>query len=305
MQSCPLCQSKSCRTINSVMGNDSLKHSILLCNNCGHFFTGISKMGDPNLLYDEGDYEIRHTQKSIFFKIQYWEYRKVLNGLLGAGYKSASKFLDFGCGKGVFLHIAQKQGFNNLHGVETSAPRANYAIKNYGVDVSKEFYSNGILMYGEFDVITLFHVLEHLPQPISLLKELFLMNLKKNGMVVIEVPNYSSFQSKLSGNKWLHLDVPRHISHFTKEKLETCIEELDLIIVKKQTFSLHLGIIGMAQAILNLFGYKGFLIRDLKEGKRFIKLIILVLLPIALILEGISSIFNRGGIIRVYAKPKG
>jgi hypothetical protein len=54
-----------------------------------------------------------------------------------------------------------------------------------------------------------------------------------------------------------------------------------------------------------LFGYKGFLIRDLKEGKRFIKLIILVLLPIALILEGISSIFNRGGIIRVYAKPKG
>ncbi|MBX2931653.1 MAG: class I SAM-dependent methyltransferase [Chitinophagaceae bacterium] len=302
MSSCTLCSNNSFTTIGVVNGNDFKQYNLAKCSKCNHYFTDISSLTDTNILYDEGDYKIRDTQKSLFFKIQDAEYKKVLKEIQTLGFSNTSKLLDFGCGKGVFLHIAANNNFKNSIGIETSLPRANYAKEVYGLKVISEFYNGGNIDEDSFDVITMFHVLEHLPNPQTLLQELIQNNLKKGGILVLEVPNYGSWQSKIAGNKWLHLDIPRHLSHFTIEKIYTCVEKVELQIVKQQTFSLHLGIIGMAQSLLNIFGYKGFLIRELKEKKRNIQIATLAILPFAFLLELVASAFGKGGIIRVYAK---
>ena len=70
-------------------------------------------------------------------------------------------------------------------------------------------------------------------------------------------------------------------------------------------FSIHMGIIGMTQSIWNIFGYKGFLISDLKSKKSFSLILkLLCTLPFAFLLETIACLFNKGGIIRLFAQKK-
>ena len=150
-------------------------------------------------------------------------------------------------------------------------------------------------------MLTLFHVLEHLPQPEPLLKELIKHNLKKDALIVIEVPNFKSLQSSIAKDKWMHLDVPRHLSHFTSERLDRFCHEIGLSQIKKSFFSLHLGVLGMTDSLLKRFGYKKNIIYELKNKKRFSLIAcILLLLPIAILLEYISSLVGKGGIIRKY-----
>jgi 2-polyprenyl-3-methyl-5-hydroxy-6-metoxy-1,4-benzoquinol methylase len=304
MASCILCNSSSYRIISKVKGNDFLMHQLVKCNSCGHIFTDISTSTNLNHLYDDGDYLIRDTQKTWFFKIQDVQYRKVLSKVSSLGYSSNSKLLDFGCGKGVFLYIAAKHQYKNAIGVETSLPRANYAKEAFNLHVETGFYSKGRIAGGNFDIVSIFHVMEHLPNPIELLSQLLKDNLKQGGLLILEVPNYDSWQAKISGIKWLHLDIPRHLSHFTKTQALTYFTNSGMKVLKNETFSLHLGIIGMVQSVLNLFGYKGFLIRDLKENKRNIKIVTLLVLPIAFILEVSASLFGKGGVIRIYVEYK-
>ncbi|WP_411275574.1 methyltransferase domain-containing protein, partial [Daejeonella sp.] len=143
--------------------------------------------------------------------------------------------------------------------------------------------------------------------PAELLNSLVMSNLKPGGLLVAEVPNFGSWQSKWAGNRWLHLDVPRHLSHFTEESLEKIIDKAGCRVIKKEYYSIHLGLVGMVQSIFTWFGYKGFLIADLKENKNWIlPFKVLITLPFAILLESLAVIFKKGGIIRFYAvyEPK-
>ena len=112
-----------------------------------------------------------------------------------------------------------------------------------------------------------------------------------------------SLQSKIAGKRWIHLDPPLHISHFTKSSLLKLLGDLNLKPLKYEYFSIHLGILGMVQSILCLIGYNRKIISDLKfrRTKRLIISILLVL-PLAIFLELLAVIFNKGGVVRVYCK---
>ena len=279
--------------------NDSI--TIRKCIQCKNFYTFFTQNINLDNYYDQGDYSIRNTHKTLFYYIQKLEYNQVLSLIKRSLNKDQNSLLDFGSGKGLFLHFAQNLGFN-VKGIETSLPRAGFASQFYGLDINTSFYADGMVFNQHFDCITCFHVLEHIPHPGNLIKMLLKDNLKQNGLFVIEVPNFNSWQSKWSGKYWLHLDIPRHLTHFTPEQLDLLITASDCSVYKKQYFSWHLGIIGMAQYIFNLFGYKGFLIGDLKEKKNLALLLLLpFILPVACIFEILASSCRRGGIIRVYA----
>ncbi len=252
-----------------------------------------------NELYDQNDYEVRDTRNSLFFTIQKREYNSVIKKIKTLCGLDRPNLLDFGSGKGLFLHFAQlKRCF--VKGVESSKPRADYAREYFGLDITDSSCS-GQIFDKKFDVITLFHVLEHLPNPAELLNNLIQSNLKNGGLLVIEVPNFASWQSKWAGKNWLHLDVPRHVNHFTDESLQTLVQKNNGVIVSKEYFSFHLGIIGMVQSIFSWFGYKGFLIAELKGKKDWLLLLkILTVLPFALLLEILAALFKKGGIIRYY-----
>ncbi|WP_316832408.1 class I SAM-dependent methyltransferase [Pedobacter aquatilis] len=281
---------------NSTDGEYQIKQ----CHNCGHAFTWFDHEIDIQSYYDDKDYAVQDTKKTIFYKIQELEYNQVLNKI--KKYKPIpSTILDFGSGKGLFLQFAKQQGFS-VKGVESSVPRANYARTQFGLDINTDYYKSGSVFNTKFDTLTMFHVLEHIHLSENFLGNLISDNLKDGGLLIIEVPNFDSWQSKWAGNKWLHLDVPRHISHFTPPILKTLIEGYDCTIKSSSYFSLHLGIIGMVQTIFTWFGYKGFLIADLKRKKTIpLMLGLLFALPLAIFLELIAAAFNKGGIIRYYA----
>jgi SAM-dependent methyltransferase len=254
-----------------------------------------------NEFYDGKDYSVRDTRNSIFFKIQKSEYSSVIKSLQKITGLKSPKVLDFGSGKGLFLHFAELQGCD-VKGIESSKPRAQYAREHFTLDINSENYSSGSVFDTTFDVLTLFHVLEHLKNPSDLLGNLVRANLKTGGLLIAEVPNFGSWQSRLAGDKWLHLDVPRHLNHFTDVSFEKLLNKVGCSIIKKEYFSIHLGIVGMVQTIFSWFGYKGFLIAELKENNNWILLAKVILtVPLAVLLESVAVIFKKGGIIRYYA----
>ena len=92
---------------------------------------------------------------------------------------------------------------------------------------------------------------------------------------------------------------------FTKKTLVSFLNTFGLKPIKFQFFSFHVGLLGMVQSLLSIFGYKKMLIEELKF-RRTIKLLssVLVILPVAFILELVASFFQRGGVIRLYLKKE-
>lgn len=301
---CPVCQEsdqKQGSILFEIAKSPGEKYLINKCNQCGMVFTYYDHDVDPFELYDQNDYTVRDTRTSIFFKIQKWEYDAVISRIRQICGKVTPTVLDFGSGKGLFLHFAKLKGCL-VKGIESSAPRAAYAREKFGLDINTDYYSTGTVFDQKFDVLTTFHVLEHLENPSGLLAKLVKYNLKRGGLLIAEVPNFASWQSAWAGNSWLHLDVPRHIGHFDDRSLKRIIEGAGCTIIKKEYFSIHLGIIGMIQTMFSWFGYKGFLIADLKQKKsKLLILKIAIVLPFAVLLEGLAVLFRKGGILRYYA----
>ena len=274
---------------------------VIVCANCGNIFTYWDQELNLQEFYDSMDYTVRDTKKSIFFLVQEFEYRRVLSTMSRLAVTKPKTLLDFGAGKGVFLHIAKLAGFE-VKGVETSIPRANYAKEHYQLTIDTNEFSSGKIFGQEFDAITSIHVFEHIPSARSLMKSLIVDNLTDNGICVFEVPNFQSWQSKWSKGSWMHLDVPRHINHFTPRRFESYLEAAGLKILRTSYFSWHMGIIGMLQTLMHFFGYNGFIIADIKKIKSTPLLLIPIgiLLPFAIIIEALAAMCNRGGVIRCY-----
>lgn len=300
---CPLCQSTRFAVLPQYRHVGLRKYgcSLVRCNDCGHCFTQASEVPDLGELYANEQYELVDTRRSMFGRLISLDVKSVLRQLERVKPQvMGASVLDFGCGKGVFLHWAAERGWRVL-GVETASKRAEFARTIYGLEVISEEYSGGAIAGGPFDVITLFHVLEHLSNPHALVTSLVDSNLKANGMLVLEVPRFDSLQSVLAGNAWVHLDAPRHLSHFSTEAMARLMDDLGFKVQASSQFSFHNGLLGMVQGILSRLGYKKMLIEELKLRRTaLLVLLVLAVAPLALALELVAILIGRGGIIRVY-----
>lgn len=128
-------------------------------------------------------------------------------------YKTSGKLLDYGCGDGTFLKFIQNRNFSVL-GYEPNKKAAISAINKIGqnnIINSIDYIENNSI-----DIITLWHVMEHIPNPEEILSKLKL-KLKSNGYILIAVPNYKSFDAKFYKEYWAAWDVPRHIYHYSRQ----------------------------------------------------------------------------------------
>jgi 2-polyprenyl-3-methyl-5-hydroxy-6-metoxy-1,4-benzoquinol methylase len=273
------------------------------CEACGHLYSRFSREIDSQALYNDEVYKVVENRGSIFDRILDWEYNRVIKRI-DRFLPRKGWLLDFGCGKGKFGWLAVKDNWQ-VKCVETSDPRAEYAKTVYHLDVSTAFYQAGRIFEVDFEAITLFHVLEHLPHPMELTVALTRDNLSRKGLLVVEVPNIGSWQSSLAKEKWIHLDAPRHINHFTGKRLARMMQEAGFMPVRTSFFSFHLGVLGMLDSLLKLCGYKKNIIFELKNRKTAgLMLKIAFILPFALLLECVAAWSRRGGIIRMYLKYK-
>ena len=131
--------------------------------------------------------------------------------------------LDIGCGSGTFLHVAQSHGFVP-HGMDRSPQAAEIVRRQYGCPVRQGEIGSKVWDDYRFDFITMFHVLEHLPDPRLGLRYAGEL-LQPGGTLIIQVPNVSSIQARLFGNRWYGLDVPRHVINFTPKALAFLLRE--------------------------------------------------------------------------------
>ncbi|WP_178991337.1 class I SAM-dependent methyltransferase [Winogradskyella schleiferi] len=145
-------------------------------------------------------------------------------------FESESKtLLDIGCGTGDFLETALKDNWN-ISGIEPNenARQISNSKTNNAVFGSEEL-SN--LKPHTFDVITLWHVLEHLPN-LEMHTGLFKKLLKPNGTLVIAVPNFKSYDATYYKNFWAAYDVPRHLWHFSKTSISELFKNENMTLVK-------------------------------------------------------------------------
>jgi SAM-dependent methyltransferase len=106
-----------------------------------------------------------------------------------------------------------------------------------------------------FDLIIIFQVLEHLADPATTLKQCAQL-LKPEGRLVIGVPNFGSWQARFAGPLWFHLDVPRHLFHFSPESLAAALSEAGLGVGEVRFVSFEHDPYGWAQSILNRMGLR-------------------------------------------------
>lgn len=273
--------------------------SKLKCDSCWVRWTYLPEQIDAAQLYRDEVYSVVDNRQSIFEKIIFSEAKKVLNQAQSINPK-ASSLLDFGSGKGQFLAVAKAQGWKSI-GVETEKVRADFAREKYGVEVKNEYYHGGIIAQGPADLISLNHVLEHLPQPMELLEELVESNLNPDGILYIEVPRADSWQAKIAGDDWMHWDIPKHLTHWTEPVLAGQLEKLGFSLVGKREYSVHLGVLGMLQALLARVGFRENLILRLKRKKTLgLMILIGVALPFAWLLEVLAVGFDKSGIMGLY-----
>jgi SAM-dependent methyltransferase len=130
---------------------------------------------------------------------------------------SSGTLLDLGCGSGMFLKTAREQGFS-VHGIEMSKDAARVGREQWKLDIEQGNLYELPLGQNAYDVITLWHVFEHLHDP-ETASRLIYRATKPGGILVIAVPNWQSWQAHLFRDHWFHLDVPRHLFHYTPVSL--------------------------------------------------------------------------------------
>lgn len=235
LNACPLCDSHQKKLF--LEGEDYFltreKFAIDECRTCGFHFTnprptlqssgkyyhsvnylshGTGKRGIVPTLYGIARYFTLHSKYKIVKR-----------------YTTGNSILDIGCGTGEFLNFCQKKGLK-CSGVEPTDKARNYAVLTYGLDIKADFL-NDIESTSRFDCITLWHVLEHIHRlDETLLKLTMLLN--PDGVLIVALPNNSSYDANYYGKYWAGYDLPRHLFHFTKSSLETLAVKHNFICLK-------------------------------------------------------------------------
>lgn len=179
--------------------------------------------------YESEDY-ISHTDgsRSLFEKIYHLIKTIAIKQKLSLINKHSLKgnLLDVGAGTGSFLKAANKKGWKTV-GIEPSAKAKQNAVMK-GVDFVENL--SEIANHSQ-DVITLWHVLEHIPNLEDYLFELKRI-LKPTGTIFIAVPNFKSFDATYYGKFWAAFDVPRHLWHFSKNAIQKLFSEKQMKLVQ-------------------------------------------------------------------------
>lgn len=200
--------------------------TIVSCNDCGFKFT--NPRPDDTVLgdyYKAEDY-ISHTNtkkglvNKLYHAVRNITLKKKLN--LVRSYVSRGTILDYGCGTGMFLSVCKKAGWET-YGMEPDDQARKIASEENLNLFSDKGRINTYITDKKFNVITLWHVLEHVTDMDETLS-FFKHRLDSKGVLIIAVPNHVSFDAKHYKEHWAAYDVPRHLHHFEKKTIKQLVE---------------------------------------------------------------------------------
>jgi len=231
---CPLCKSGLFLNDREIIDHAVSKEifNISKCSNCGLLFTN-PRPNQTNIgpYYDFPEYFSHDDQAKSPTQLIYQTVRKraitsKLN-LFHSLQREKGSILDYGCGTGELLAKAKDQGWK-VDGLEPNEKARNQAEKKLHKPIFADIVD--IPATQSFDIISLFHVLEHVHDLRNTLKTI-INHLNSDGYVIIAVPNPESYDAEKYKDFWAGWDVPRHLYHFNKTSINSFSNEFKLRLV--------------------------------------------------------------------------
>ncbi len=231
-ETCILCQTSERELL--IIKNGWTVHR---CPTCGLGFL------DPR----PSESEIEGLYRSDYFSEQYDggidpdspQYKKRLSGerhrtKFIKSIKGSGHLLDIGCGYGYFLDASRREGYK-VHGLDVSEWAAQYAIEKLGLSMTIGKIGDVHFPSQNFDIITMWHSLEHTPNPHMALKRAKSW-LKQDGILAIDVPNYNGTDARYKWEDWVGWQLPYHYWHFTFNSLKQLLSHHGFTVIKHKDY---------------------------------------------------------------------
>lgn len=298
----------------AYLGADYITHQefpVLACEGCRLVQTGVDQTVASK------SYAGYYGKRQSFFEVitNRLRERRIVRALRRA---EPGMILDVGCGRGGFLARMRAAGWTAT-GLERPGSGYEEVWKRHGLAVKTGTWDDADFSVGLFDVVTFWHVFEHLPSPRRALQKVSRV-LKPNGVLVIAVPDIAGLQGRLFKTDWFHLDVPRHLFHFSLDTLSALLQQHGFTIIVVNRYSFEYDTFGAMQSALNTICRTKNLLFDVLMRRKTLgaiaarsaprelaDLALTVLLTVPLLALSlpfcvIASWAKRGGTIEVHAR---
>ncbi len=232
INTCPVCDGTTFAPYITTQDYSVSQESFTIkqCKSC-HFLITSPRPSDDQLgRYYQSDNYISHADRprTMVDRI-YWLARQIA---LRTKYNlvqqtSPKTLLDYGCGTGTFLSYCQTRGMA-VTGVEPSAQAREIAA---GKITPSQVHESITPLTGTYDIITLWHVLEHVPELNNTITQLKKV-LQSDGTLVIAVPNVTTWESTIYKTHWAAFDVPRHLWHFNKNTITQLFQRHEMTLTQ-------------------------------------------------------------------------
>jgi len=230
---CPLCGSESAALVleapdSAPPDGAGLWFAVVRCEQCGLTYTNPRPATNTIGKFYPVDYRPhrrpRKMQESRPSR-PLWSYifGRPCNERRGTlPWHGLGRLLDFGCGGGSFLKRMADQGWN-VTGLDAAVGAVREIQEELGLKALVGSLPHPDLRPGSFDVVTMWHSLEHVHRPLAILREAYKL-LLPGGRLIVATPNIESLPFYWFGQSWFGLDLPRHLTHFTPKTLRDTLE---------------------------------------------------------------------------------
>lgn len=310
---CPICEYPSAQPryrMRDRFFEMSVEEFVLYhCGSCGLLFQEEEKIRDrladfyPHGYWWQEEGKLSRLERVYREWVMERDQLKFVRSMLPS---QRGRLLDIGCGSGTFVKLALQAGFD-AYGLEQSEEAVHIGQNNAPGRIFPGMEQDLISRGEQFDVLTLFHALEHMTDPFRYLKDLQKL-LRRPGKVIIQVPNAESLQAQLFGSRWYGLDCPRHVYNYTTFAVLHLLGRAGFRIHRVRHFSLRDNAAALVSSLfpaLDTMSQRVKLLKrtgksyswdsPLKEGA-FFALFVLAQ-PLALL----ESSLGRGATVTVYA----
>ncbi|WP_354700344.1 hypothetical protein DSM112329_00613 [Paraconexibacter sp. AEG42_29] len=315
LPACPACGTATSAWMSAPgAAYDAGDIDLARCPECGTAVT-LTPVPDGVDLHETGDYAPAPprgaTLAAPLLRLFDRQRLRLVRWATGGGSAAAgTRLVDAGAGRGRFVAHARAQGYPLATGVEPTVRGVDAARSRYGVTLQRAGIEDAGRPDGEADAVTLWHVLEHVDDPAAVLDVLHAW-LRPGGVLVVGCPNLASWQARLSGRVWFHLDLPRHRTHFTAPGLRRLLDAHGFETVRTVHVLAEHNPYGMWESGVSRLTHRpSYLYHLLKRSApvnaRDLAAVALgtVLIPLAVLAELVAGLCRRGGTVAVIARRR-
>jgi SAM-dependent methyltransferase len=256
---CNFCKARDARFLMQGYGFDRSEERFDLyeCNACG--LVWIEPLPDPERLAAYYRQEYYGSPEAKFTGLMEGLLRRAharraraLSRRIAVTESRPRRALDVGCGRALSLRAFRDLGFR---AVGTELPGFAFPPSEPGLEFVHAAAESLPFPEADFDLVSMWHVLEHTRDPAAALGELTRV-LRPGGLLVLAVPNFGSWQARHFRRHWFHLDLPRHLYHFRPATLVNMLRRQNVQVEELHTRSWDQNLYGFVQSFLNLFCWR-------------------------------------------------